>query len=81
MTDNLKVANRIYFEFISAINIKEVGRKRLEIMTELKTDNKRIYKVFNFFSNDDLSVILSILYGDFNFAGFRKKHLHKTIGL
>ncbi|NCD00380.1 MAG: MarR family transcriptional regulator [Bacteroidia bacterium] len=78
--DNLKAANKRYLEFISAFNNKEVGRKRLEKVTESKTENNRNYKGFNFFSDDDLSVLLSIVRGEFNISGFRNKHLQKQLG-
>ena len=80
LTDNLKAANKRYLEFISAFNNKEVGRKRLDKVTKSKTDNNRNYKGFNFFSNDDLSILLSIIRGEFNISGFRNKHLQKQLG-
>ena len=80
LTDNLKAANKRYLEFISAFNNKEVGRKRLEKVTESKTENKRNYKGFNFFSDADLAILLSILRGEFNISGFRNKHLQKLLG-
>ena len=80
LSDNLKAANKRYLEFISAFNNKEVGRKRLEKVTESKTENNRNYKGFNFFSDDDLSVLLSIVRGEFNISGFRNKHLQKQLG-
>lgn len=80
LVDNLKAANKRYLEFISAFNNKEVGRKRLENVTESKTDNKRNYKGFNFFSDADLAILLAILRGEFNISGFRNKHLQKILG-
>lgn len=80
LADNLKAANKRYLEFISAFDNKEVGRKRLEKVTESKTENKRNYKGFNFFNDDDLLVLLSIVRGEFNISGFRNKHLQKQLG-
>ncbi|MDO9154611.1 MAG: hypothetical protein Q7U47_13070 [Paludibacter sp.] len=80
LADNLKAANKRYLEFISAFNNKEVGRKRLEKVSESKTENDRNYKGFNFFSDFDLSILLAILRGEFNITGFRNKHLQKQLG-
>ena len=80
LAENLKAANKRYLEFISAFNNKEVGRKRLEIVSESKNENNRNYKGFNFFNDDDLLVLLSIVRGEFNISGFRNKHLQKQLG-
>jgi hypothetical protein len=65
LTDNLKASNKRYLEFISAFDNKEVGRKRLEDVTSSKSENNRNYKGFNFFSKDDLVILLAILRGEF----------------
>ena len=79
LTDNLKSANRRYLEFISAFDNKEVGRKRLENVTSSKIENNRNYKGFNFFSSDDLTILLAIVRGEFNINGFRNKNLKKAL--
>ncbi len=80
LADNLKASNRRYLEFISAFDNKEVGRKRLENVTSSKSENNRNYKGFNFFSKDDLVVLLAILRGEFNISGFRNKNMQKLLG-
>jgi predicted transcriptional regulator len=80
LTDNLKASNKRYLEYISAFSNKQVGRKRLEKVTESKTDNKRNYKGFNFFNDADLAILLAILRGEFNISGFRNKNLQKLLG-
>ena len=79
LTDNLKSANKRYLEFISAFDNKEVGRKRLEKVTSSKSENNRNYKGFNFFSNDDLTILMAIVRGEFNITGFRNKNLQKVL--
>lgn len=76
-----KAANNRYLEFISAFNNKEVGRKRLEKVTESTTENNRNYKGFNFFCDNDLFVLLSLTRGEYNISGFRNKNLQKQLGL
>jgi predicted transcriptional regulator len=80
LSDNLKAANKRYLEFIAAFDNKEVGRKRLEHVTESKTESNRKYKDFNFFSKDDLTILLAILHGEFNINGFRNKNIKKMSG-
>ena len=80
LSDNLKASNKRYLEFISAFDNKEVGRKRLEKVTSSKLDNNRNYKGFNFFSQDDLSVLTAIARGEFNINGLRNKNLQKLLG-
>ena len=79
LTDNLKLANRRYLEFISAFDNKEVGRKRLEKVTSSKIENNRNYKGFNFFSKDDLAILMVMVRGEFNINGFRNKNLQKIL--
>lgn len=79
LKDNLKASNKRYLEFISAFDNKEVGRKRLVKITSSETNNNRNYKGFNFFNNDDLTVLLAIVRGEFNINGFRNKHLKKVL--
>lgn len=81
LMDNLKAANKRYLDFISAFDNNEVGRKRLNDITESKTVENRNYKGFNFFSKIDLTLLLAIARGEFNILGFRNKHLRKLLNL
>jgi DNA-binding MarR family transcriptional regulator len=80
LAENLNASNKRYLEFISAFNNREVGRKRLIKITSSKNDNNRNYKGFNFFNDQDLSVLMAILRGEFNINGFRNKALQKLLG-
>jgi len=79
LSDLLKASNKRYIEFISAIENKEVGRKRLEKVTSSKKDNKRNYKGFNFFDKNDIAILLAILKGEFNISGFRNKNIREIL--
>ena len=81
LKDLLKAANKRYLEFISAFNNKEVGRKMLEKVTDSKTVKNRNYRGFNFFSKLDLSILLTIVRGEFFINGFRNKHLQNLLHL
>ena len=80
LAESLKASNKRYLEFISAFENKEAGRKRLGNLSQAKTENNRNYKGFNFFSNFDLAILMSILRGEYNISGFRNKHLQKQLG-
>ncbi len=75
----LKSSNRRYLEFISSIDNKDVGRKNLEKISAAKKENDRNYKGFNFFSKTDLSLLLTIIRGEFNISGFQNKMLKKYL--
>ncbi len=70
-----KASNRRYLEFISAFDNKEAGRKRLEKLSRSKKENNRNYKGFNLFSKEDLTLLLTVLRGEFNTSGFRNKDI------
>ena len=74
-----KASNKRYLEFISAFDIKESGRKRLDKVSKSKQVNNRSYKGFNFFSENDLALLFNILRGEFNISGFRNKDLRKRL--
>lgn len=79
LKDLFKSSNNRYLEFISAIENKDIGRKRLEKISHSKNENNRNYKGFNFFDDKDLSVLLAILKGEFNISGFQNKNLQKLL--
>ncbi len=74
-----KASNRRYLEFISAFDNKELGRKRLEKVTKSKKENNRNYKGFNLFSKEDLTLLLTVLRGEYNISGFRNKDIRMRI--
>jgi hypothetical protein len=75
----IKASNKRYLEFISAFDNKEVGRKRLDEVTKSKRQNNRNYKGFNLFSKEDLTLLLTVLRGEFNIFGFRNKDIRMKI--
>jgi len=79
LKDLFKASNRRYIEFISAIDNKDAGRKRLEKVSQSKKENDRNYKGFNFFNPFDLSILLTVLKGQFNISGFRNSDIRKLL--
>ena len=74
-----KASNKRYLGFISAFDNKEVGRERLEKVTKSKKENNRNYKGFNLFSKEDLTLLLTVLRGEYNISGFRNKDIRMHI--
>ncbi|MDF1573555.1 MAG: hypothetical protein P1P82_18270, partial [Bacteroidales bacterium] len=74
-----KASNKRYLEFISAFDNKEAGRKRLDKVTRSKQENNRKYKGFNLFCDTDLSLLLTVLRGEYNISGFRNKDIRMRI--
>jgi len=71
----LCASNKRYLEFISAFDNKESGRKRLNKVSKPKKVNDRKYQGFNLFSEEDLSILLTIIRGEYNISGFRNKDI------
>ena len=74
-----KASNKRYLEFISAFDNKEAGRKRLDKVTKSKQENNRNYKGFNLFCDTDLSILLTVLRGEYNISGFRNKDIRMRL--
>lgn len=74
-----KASNKRYIEFISAFDNKEAGRKRLDKVTKSKRENNRNYKGFNLFCEDDISLLLTVLRGEYNISGFRNKDIRMRL--
>ena len=72
-------ANRRYLEFISEIEERKVGTKRLRKVTKRIEKNNRGYRGFNFFDDEDMKVIRILNRGEFNISGFRNKNLRKFL--
>lgn len=77
LTHIMKAANSRYITFISAIDDKSIGKKKLEKITTSKVENNRTYKGFNFFDKEDHALLVYLTSGEFTINGFRAKHLKK----
>jgi len=75
----MKATNRRYIEFISAIEDRSAGTKRLKKVTGRKEEGNRGYKGFNFFDDTDMEIMQVISQGKFNISGFRNKDLRKYL--
>lgn len=75
----LKASNKRYLEFVSAFDCKEPGRKRLDQISKTKEVKKRTYKGFNFFEDQDVTLLLTLVRGEFNISGFRNKDIRSYL--
>jgi hypothetical protein len=75
----MKASNRRYLEFISIIEDKNLGCKRLEKVTKRVELKNRGYRGINFFAEDDIKVIKAVSRGEFNVYGFRNKDIRPLI--
>jgi hypothetical protein len=74
-----KDANRRYLEFLSTIEERKVGTKRLRNVAQRVEENKRGYKGINFFDDNDMKVIRILVRGEFNISGFRNKNIRNYL--
>lgn len=75
----LKAANRRYLEFISAFDDISQGISNLEKVSRTVVTEKRTYKGFNFFCEQDLNLLLTLERGEFNINGFQNKTLRQYL--
>lgn len=75
----LSLANNRYIEFISTIDDKSVGLINLNKISKNVVENNLTYKGFNFFSEIDHELFLTIARGGFNIRGFQNKDLKSSL--
>lgn len=71
----LKASNRRYIEFISSFDDVSDGVSNLKKVSATVVTDKRTYKGFNFFAEDDVKLLITLDRGEFNINGFRNKTL------
>jgi hypothetical protein len=77
----LKANKNRCLEFIAAFDSQTAGREKLSRISESKMQNNRNYKSFDFFSQEDLSILLTIVRSEFNINGLRNKHILNVLHL
>jgi hypothetical protein len=79
LQEQLVAANKRYEKFISAIETPEVGVKKLHKLTETKTVKQRRYKGFHLLTEEDASLLRTLLRGEFVIQGFTNKALRQHL--
>ncbi len=72
-------ANHRYLEFISTFDDNRVGSVNLNKISKNVTEKNHTYKGFNFFSDEDQQIFLTIARGEFNIRGFQNKNLRTKL--
>lgn len=75
----LREANYRYIEFISTIDDRTAGIHDITKISKNVKKNNHSFKGFNFFDNDDLSILDTIESGEFNISGFQNKNLREKL--
>lgn len=75
LKDVLFNANKRFLKFISDIVDPSVGIKKLEKVSKTVVQNNRSFKGFNFFNEDDMNILQTIISGAFTISGFQNKNL------
>lgn len=70
-------ANQRYLQFISAIDDRQAGVKKLNKLTKRIVKNDRPYKGFSFFLDDDQKLFEIIARGEFTISGFQNKNIRQ----
>ena len=75
----LMAANRRYLDFLATLSNPTIGVRKLEKITQPVRQNKRTYRGFHFFGDEDTKVFQALLSGEFNIYGFKNKTLRQKI--
>jgi len=75
----LKAVNRRYLEFISTFDDPTSGVKNLNKVTQDVAVENQNYKGFNFFSNQDLGLLIVLSKGELNINGLRNQYIRQHL--
>jgi len=76
----LAAANARYLQFLSELEDRSEGARRLDKITTPVTDgNKHRSRGFNLFCEHDLQALLAVLHGEHNLSGMTNKLLRKLL--
>jgi hypothetical protein len=76
----LLAANRRYLEFLATLEDPSDGNRHLNKLSNSVRKDGRTHRGFNFFRQDDLDLILSLVRGEFLIHGFSSKTLRGVLG-
>ena len=72
-------ANRRYLAFLSSLDDPTVAFETVARLSETTEEAGRSYRGFNFFSDQDLNLLETVLRGENTIAGFRNADLRKHL--
>jgi DNA-binding HxlR family transcriptional regulator len=65
--------------FLSAVDLPVGGSQTLNRLTQTRVENQHSYKGFNFFAEDDASILRTLLRGEFTISGLSSRALHTLL--
>ena len=75
----LAAANRRYLQFLSTIEDPRNGRNKLDKLSQPVEQEGRCYPGFNFFDEDDDTLLQAIARGEFDVSGMQNKNLRRCL--
>jgi len=69
----------VFLKFISDIVDPSVGIKKLKKASTTVVQNNRPFKGFNFFNEDDMNILQTVMSGEFTIRGFQNKNLRSKL--
>lgn len=75
----LLAANRRYLEFLATLEDPSAGHKHLDKLSKTVHENGRTHRGLNFFCQEDLRLILTLVRGEFLIHGFSNKILRRFL--
>ncbi|MCG8335962.1 MAG: hypothetical protein MJE63_15710 [Proteobacteria bacterium] len=72
-------ANKRFLKFLADIVDPSVGIKKLDKVSKTVVQNDRSFKGFNFFSEADMQILLTVISGEFTINGFQNKNLRSKL--
>ena len=72
-------SNRRYLAFVMRLDDPRASLEKLDRVTRRVSENKRTYRGFNFFDDQDREVLESIAQGEFCISGMQNKTLRKLL--
>ena len=79
LQEALSAANQRYLAFLSAVDLPVGGSQTLNRLTQTRVEKQHSYKGFNFFAEDDASLLRVLLRGEFTIAGLSSRDLHTLL--
>jgi hypothetical protein len=75
----LLAANRRYLDFLATLEDPSEGHKHLDRLSKTVRENGRTHRGFNFFRQEDLRLILTLVRGEFLIHGFSNRVLRRFL--
>lgn len=79
LQEALSAANQRYLAFLSAVDLPVGGSQTLNRLTQTRIEHQHSYKGFNFFAEDDATILRLLLRGEFTISGLSSRALRTLL--